>query len=185
MTTIIFAHPSHDSFNYAEVKAIEAKLAADGQPYRLIDLYVDGFNPVLSDAEITQQKHSLTDDPTVMAYQKALASSTMVIFVFPVWWGEMPAIMKGFFDRVMTPGFAYSRSSDGAVLPGLQIQRTMIITTSGAESVIFGPYIEGYFIPFTLATIGMNGAEWYNCGNVHRITREAHQQFIDNIISKL
>lgn len=182
MIAIIFAHPNHDSFNYAILRTITGKFDAEGRDYKVIDLYADGFDPVMTADELVCFASGRIKSDRIVAYQAILSAATEVFFVFPIWWGEAPAILKGFFDKVMQPGFAYH--NDGHTLsPGLSVSRTVIVTTSDAQSVMFGPYMEGYFIPYTLATIGMTGAEWYNCEDTDTGSRNHREAFLTQVES--
>ncbi len=103
---IVYAHPAASgSHNKLVRERVEAWLKARGIPYRLIDLYRDGFDPRLPESEWRDQHHP---DPKVKEYQEAVKEADALIFIYPVWWYTYPAILKGFFDRVFTPGFAYN-----------------------------------------------------------------------------
>ena len=182
MIAIIFAHPSHDSFNYAILRTVTDKLNAEGREYQVIDLYADRFDPVMNVGDLTHYESGGTESERISMYQDILSKSTVVFFIFPIWWGEAPAILKGFFDKVMQPGIAYHIGED-AIIPGLSVTRTVIITTSEAQSVIFSSYIEGFFIPYTLATIGLTGAEWYNCEDADTGSRNHREAFLARIAS--
>lgn len=182
MIAIIFTHPSHDSYNYAILHTVTGKFDAEGREYQVIDLYADGFDPVMKSDELIHFASGKIESERIRVYQEILSKATEVFFIFPIWWGEAPAMLKGFFDKVMQPGFAYH--NDGHTLsPGLQVGRTVIITTSDAQSEMFGSYIEGYFIPYTLSTIGLTGAEWYNCEDTDSGSRNHRDAFLTQINS--
>jgi len=96
---VILAQPKKAGFNRAIAEA--AASAADA---RLIDLYADGFDPVMPEEEIPRK---WSFDERTLAYQEALKASERLVFVHPDWWGGPPAILKGFLDRVLRPGVAY------------------------------------------------------------------------------
>lgn len=98
-TTIIYAHPYEKSFNHAILERVQALLDAKGQEYRLIDLYADGFNPVYTKEELALFREGKALDPLVLQYQQALKDSKRLIFIFPIWWADMPAIVKGSWTR--------------------------------------------------------------------------------------
>ena len=182
MIAIIFAHPSHDSFNYSILRAVTDKFNAEGHEYKVIDLYSDGFDPVMNAGDLTHYGAGGTESDLISMYQDILSKSTAVFFIFPIWWGEAPAILKGFFDKVMQPGFAYHIGAD-SIIPGLSVARTVIITTSEAQSVMFSSYMEGFFIPYTLATIGLTGTEWYNCEDADTGSSNHREAFLARIAS--
>ncbi len=108
---VVLAQPKREGFNRAIANAAASALAdvrasAEGGAgqVELIDLYADGFNPVMP-AEELPRKFSF-DDRT-LHYQEAVRAAHRLVFVHPDWWGGPPAIMKGFLDRVFRPGVAY------------------------------------------------------------------------------
>ncbi|MDR0698550.1 MAG: NAD(P)H-dependent oxidoreductase [Tannerella sp.] len=110
---IIFAHPNPASFNSSLVKALYNHLLNQGDEVKLRHLYELGFNPVLSADDFS----SIADNKTpkdIEIEQGYVKWSDHIIFVFPVWWGGMPAIMKGYIDRVFAEGFAYEYVADGS-----------------------------------------------------------------------
>ena len=129
-TTIVLAHPWHGSFNKAITNTVIQKLEAQGKAYTLIDLHKDGFNPVLQEQDLALYGQGKTTDTIALKYQEILKETAELIFVFPVWWYDLPAILKGFIDKVMLKDFAYIETKYG--LKGLltHIQKTTVITTS-------------------------------------------------------
>ena len=108
-----------------------------------------------------------------------------MIFQFPIWWMEAPAMLKGFFDKVMIPGFGYVKDEAGMLVPVLDIPETLVVTTSEAPTEVFTSYFEGYFIPFILGTVGMHGARWLNCPGMTTGTDADRMQFIETVLSRL
>ena len=121
---IVYAHPNHKGFVGALLDAFVDGLTQAGHSYTMSDLYQMGFNPVMSLAEYEResrydQSAPVADD--VAAEQAKLDAADAWAFVYPVWWTDCPAIMKGWFDRVWTVGWAYGPSpmtpnSDGQLV---------------------------------------------------------------------
>lgn len=115
---IVFAHPKKESFSHALVATLEEALKKKGYEVNVRDLYQMNFNPVLSgpDAIHIENGKFVRDNETfpedVQVEQKFIEESDLLIYVFPSWWNGMPAIMKGYVDRVFQHGFAYSFESD-------------------------------------------------------------------------
>lgn len=109
---IIYAHPNPKSFNHAILETIEAELKKAGGDYDVRDLYAIGFNPVLASGDFTgfQSGQIPADIKTEQNYVK---NADVLIFIHPVWWTGMPAILKGYIDRVMSFGFAYTYGPQG------------------------------------------------------------------------
>lgn len=132
-TLIVIAHPNLESFNQAIKDHLTTALEAQNHQVRVRDLYDLGFDPVLSPAELKQyedEEKAISVD--VKAEQEAILWADHIIFVYPTWWWSMPAILKGYFDRVFVPGFAFSVSEKGieGLLKG---KKAWIIQTTGSD----------------------------------------------------
>ena len=101
---IILAHPDKNSLNHFIADEIKSLLKNYKHKVILHDLYVEGFNPVMSYPEY-KQKFPLDD--LTQKHIKDVESSDGVIFIHPDWWGQTPAILKGWIDRVFRQGVAY------------------------------------------------------------------------------
>mgnify|MGYP002477326259 FL=1 len=136
--------------------------------YQVIDLNKVAFNPVLEEKDLALFSKGETTDPMVQKYQHMLMETDELVFIFPVWWFGIPAILKGFFDKVMLKDFAYIEGKTG--LKGLltHIKRTTVITTSELPTwylILFsGNPIKGTFIRSTLRGIGLKKVKWLNSG---------------------
>ena len=103
---VIYAHPNPKSFNAAILEQIERGLREGNHAVTVVDLYNDNFNPILIVNE--QHKRSqMRDDPDTVHYRELIQQAEHLIFIYPVWWYGTPAILKGFFDRVLASGFAF------------------------------------------------------------------------------
>lgn len=181
MVTIIFSHPWHGSFNHAILEAVKNKLESQKREYQVIDLVADGFNPLMTTDDLKGYSRGESPDPLVNKYISMLEKTDELFLIFPIWWGMMPANLKGFFDKVMLVGSAYSYTAEGAMVPGFQIGRTLIITTSQSPSIMFGQFIEGYFIPVLLNTVGITGTQWENCDQTAHGPKEHRDKFIERL----
>ncbi|MBU8541276.1 NAD(P)H-dependent oxidoreductase [Falsiroseomonas tokyonensis] len=129
---MIYCHPRPDSFAAALRDAARRALEAKGHEVELRDLYAEGFDPALS-AEERGRYHSVTDNLAgVEDHVASLQRADALLLVHPTWWYGMPAMLKGWFDRVWAPGVAF-RLGDGAITPLLtNIKRIGVITTYGS-----------------------------------------------------
>lgn len=131
---VIHAHPVPESFNSALCKVAVDTARAQGHEVRLIDLYAEGFNPVMS----AEERRAYHDDgpppPDVAPHIAALQWAEGLIFVYPTWWYAQPAMLKGWMDRVWRPGVTFTVPSSGAPMrPALSNVRLIgVITTFGA-----------------------------------------------------
>ena len=115
---VLFAHPLADSFNAALHRTVVEALRACGHDVDDCDLYAEGFNPVL-DAEERRHYHDETRNRTAVAgYVERLLAAEGLVLCHPTWCFGMPAILKGFLDRVLMPGVSFSLQ-DGRARPAL------------------------------------------------------------------
>lgn len=185
MTTIVYAHPNPKSFNHSILQSITSLLTANGDDYNVIDLYADGFNPVLTPRELELAQHGKTDDPLVKRYQEMLRNTGYIIFIFPIWWGMMPAMIKGFIDKVFMKGIVYDTTPEGAMLPMLSADPAIIITTSQEESAVLDEFFNSVFIPQVLNPVGINRVSWHNCDDTVNESDTRRKAFIDEILVNL
>ncbi|SNZ11375.1 Putative NADPH-quinone reductase (modulator of drug activity B) [Terribacillus aidingensis] len=193
MKTIIYAHPWKGSFNHAILSAITEDLKANGETFQVIDLYKDEFNPVFTAAELKLFNVGDTPYELVKEYQKKLNQATELIFIFPVWWWDLPAILKGFIDKVMLTGFAFLEDSKTNELKGLltNIKKTTIISTSTTDKLYIesqgGNAIQGVFINRTLADLGIKNeyTKWINFSGVNLTTDENRKLFLEEVPQRI
>jgi NAD(P)H dehydrogenase (quinone) len=128
MHLIIFAHPDNEkSHNAAILKHVQQRLKGDFKDFELIDLYADGFDPVLRLTRESEEKNALVE-----RYRGLVDKADYLIFIFPVWWQNIPAILKGFMDIVFSPGFAHDFDpQDGKLRQRLEGKKAIVINTYG------------------------------------------------------
>ncbi len=185
MTTIVYCHPYEKSYNHGVLQAITDRFTAEGREYDVINLYGEGFNPVLDSANLALYSKGETLDEQVKRYQQALKTTDHIILIFPIWWGMMPAMLKGFIDKVFLKGTVYDTTPEGALMPCLDIEKTTLITTSEEDSEIIGPFMEGYFTPLVLNTVGMNGVKWFNCDHISSGSAAHRNEFLASVLDYL
>lgn len=119
---VVHAHPEPTSFTAELCRVAESTLQQLGHEVEISDLYAEGFDPVAGRHDFTttadpdrfhyqsEQHHASRHDgfaPDLVREQQRTADADMIVFTFPLWWGGVPAILKGWFDRVLAYGFAY------------------------------------------------------------------------------
>jgi len=146
-TLVILAHPQKGSFNHAIAGIATAKLSENGHEVIYHDLYAEKFDPILFGEEIPKDAEL---DPMIEKYCKEISNADGIIIIHPNWWGQPPAILKGYIDRVIRAGVAYEflEGDDGEGVPnGLLNAETAIVfnTTNTArerELKVFGDPLE-------------------------------------------
>ena len=188
-TTIIYAHPYEQSFNHAILQRVRELLESKGEAYKLIDLYADGFNPAYTKEELALFNQGKALDPLVLHYQEILKKTDRLIFIFPIWWADMPAIVKGFEDKVFLKTLAYNPTPTGIKGCLTQIREAVVITTSTAPTwylkFFCGNVIGKTMIGHTLKGIGAGSGRWINFGGMDKSTAQARQSFLDKLSDKL
>jgi NAD(P)H dehydrogenase (quinone) len=99
-TLIVSAHPNPFSFNAAVRRALADSLATAGHEVRHSDLYESGFDPTLTGQELLDSFHGGETPLDVKAEQDKISWANLICFIYPTWWMSMPAVMKGYIDRV-------------------------------------------------------------------------------------
>ncbi len=130
--SLILGHPRKDSFCHAIADTAATTLRANGHLVAFHDLYREGFNPLVAAEESLTR---VSDDPLVEQHCAELRGAEGLIVVHPNWWGQPPAILKGWIDRVIRPGVAYQLAvgADGARTTHvglLRVRTALVFNTS-------------------------------------------------------
>lgn len=184
-TTILYAHPYEKSFNHAILSRVIQTLEKQGVDYQVIDLYKDGFNPVYSASELALYAKGKTLDPLIQQYQDQLLETNRLVLIFPIWWNGAPAILKGFFDKVLLKEFAYSKSKSGMLQGKLrQIQEAYVFTTSESPTLhlktLAGNPVRK-MNQMILKAIGIKRIHSQHLGRIKQVSPEKCQAFLDKI----
>lgn len=129
---IVFAHPNEKSFNGAVMNIVKNVLSAEKAETRVKDLYRMQWNPLLTTGDL-EQLYNGQVPPDIGAEQNDIRWADVLFFVYPIWWFEQPAILKGWLDRVFSHGFAYRMTETGMVEGLLKGKRAVVLTTSGSD----------------------------------------------------
>ncbi len=100
---VILAHPSQNSFCHALAETYQKSAQETGHDVQFIALSNLQFDPILHEAYQTIQ----TLEPDLIAAQQAIQWAEHLVFIYPIWWGGVPALLKGFIDRIFLPNFAF------------------------------------------------------------------------------
>lgn len=126
---IIYSHPNPNSLNSYLKNVLVELLESNNNEVMVRDLYALNFNPVLSLEDMAGQRHGLVAKD-VKLEQDLITWADCITFIHPIWWTGLPAIMKGYIDRVFSYGFAYRY--DQGIQKGLLVgKKTIIINTHG------------------------------------------------------
>lgn len=153
----IIAHPVPTSFNHAIKREVAAGLIDAGHTVQIADLYAEGFQPAMIEADFAQFAGEPLP-PAVQAEQARVEWSDAMIFIFPLWWWSLPAMMKGWIDRVMSYGFAWKDPSDPDS-GGMRHRKIIVMITAGDDAE--GLAKRGYD---TALHTQLNVGTWNYCG---------------------
>jgi NAD(P)H dehydrogenase (quinone) len=129
---IVYAHPNSGSLNHFFKQTVLESLQESGEEIAIRDLNEINFNPVLSLEDMNGQRMGTVADD-VQTEQDFITWADRIIFIYPIWWTGMPAIMKGYIDRVFSYGFAY-RYDQGVQKGLLTGKKTIIINSHGKSN---------------------------------------------------
>lgn len=189
-TVIVYAHPYEKSFN-AAILAETCRLLEDkGRRFRVLDLYRDGFNPVYSKEELALFNQGKALDERVLEYQAALRNCNRLIFIFPIWWADMPAVVKGFLDKVFLKNLTYAENKVGLLEGRLtNIEEATVISTSTAPTwylkYFCGNVITKAMLNHTLKGVGVQKRRWINCGKANKENHEYRVRFLQKLADYL
>ncbi|OGP90435.1 MAG: NAD(P)H dehydrogenase [Deltaproteobacteria bacterium RBG_19FT_COMBO_43_11] len=145
--SVILAHPDSQSFNHAIAQTAVGAIKANGHKVFFHDLYKEKFDPLLN-CEETAQDSILP--AVIRKHCEAIAEADGIVIVHPNWWGQPPAILKGWVDRVLRPGVAYEflegDSGEGIPKGLLKARAALVFNTSNTdaqrEKNVFGDPLE-------------------------------------------
>lgn len=166
-TLIITAHPSQAGHSHIIAHTYKTEREKLGHIAEILDLYApENFLPFLSFENMRTDwpKSNLID-----SMKEKVQRADEIVFVHPIWWGFIPAVMKNFIDIIIQAGFAYHFSKEGKVIPHFTDKTTKIFATSGGPTWFyltpFSPF-KNMWKKFILGFIGMKVKEIKICGNM-------------------
>ena len=130
---VVHSHPLTDSYNHALFRIIVDQLQ-DRHQVIATDLYRERFSPVMTEAERRSYYQPAYAEEEVAHLVGQLRQADGIIFCFPHWWFSMPAMLKGYFDRVWAPGTAFAHDLNGGRIEPLltNIKLFGVVTTYGS-----------------------------------------------------
>lgn len=155
----VYAHPNPASFNHAILETVVKVFLAKGHACTVRDLYGIRFDPILGPADFEAiQKGSAR--PDVADEQQFIKEAELLVLIHPIWWFSMPAILKGWIDRVLSFGFAYTVTDQGPA-PLLRGKKAAIFNTTGGTEEVYeqGGFQTALRASLETGTLGFCGIE--------------------------
>ncbi|MDQ6529931.1 NAD(P)H-dependent oxidoreductase [Flavobacterium sp. LHD-85] len=129
---IVYSHPSKKSYTFQVLERLKSVLAKENWNIEISDLYASNFESDLSEAEYEREGFAKTQLPIpqdVLNEQEKIEKADCIIFLYPVWWSDCPAKLKGWFDRVYSVGYAYGQNETSRKMK--TIPYGLVICTAG------------------------------------------------------
>jgi putative NADPH-quinone reductase len=185
-TLILYCHPWEGSYNFAFLKAITKGLEKRNVSYEILDLVLDGFNPVMTEADLAVYRKGAFVDPKVGEYQEKLMRAEEIIIITPIWWGMPPAILKGFFDKVFLPHWAYETSDSGLLQGKLtHIKKATVISTMNSPQFYYNLFLKSplknSMILGTLKACGVQNIKWISFPNVLKQKQGIREKWLNKL----
>jgi NAD(P)H dehydrogenase (quinone) len=184
--SVILAHPDPGSFNHAIAQTAVEQLEKNGHNVFFHDLYGEGFDPLLAAKEIPEDAPL---PPAVRAHCEEIGEADGIIIVHPNWWGQPPAILKGWIDRVIRPGVAYQflegDSGEGIPKGLLRAKAAIVLNTSNTEpergKSVFGDPLETIWKNCVFGLCGVNIFRRRTFSTVITSTEAQRRRWLDDV----
>ncbi|MCH4053575.1 MAG: NAD(P)H-dependent oxidoreductase [Atopobiaceae bacterium] len=179
---VVYCHPYEGSFCHAVKESVVAGVERAGDECEVCDLHADGFDPAMHAADLKVYSKGEFADPLVGTYQDQLRRADRLVLVAPMWWSDIPAMLKGWIDKVMLEGFSWVQ--DGGPIRGCltNIRRVDLYSTSAKATEYtvehLGDAIKKMLLDGTFKEIGIMENGWHNLGSIGDSTLEQRQAWL-------
>jgi putative NADPH-quinone reductase len=184
--SVILAHPDEMSFNHAISRTVVEQLQTNGHSISFHDLYAENFDPLLLADEI----HKNAVLPAVIRdHCEEIRQAEGIVIIHPNWWGQPPAVLKGWIDRVIRPGTAYEflegDSGEGIPKGLLKAKAAVVFNTSNTmperERHIFGDPLETIWRNCVFGLCGVATFHRQTFSVVVTSTESERKHWLDNV----
>lgn len=184
--SVILAHPNKESFNHAIAKVVVNTLKKKKHKVYFHDLYEEEFDPLLPLEEI--EEDAILPD-LIMSYCEEISISDGIVIVHPNWWGQPPAILKGWIERVMRPNIAYQfldgDSGEGVPVGMLKAKTAVVFNTSNTpverEQEVFGDPLDSLWGRCVFEFCGVKDFYRRNFGVIITSTDKERKKWLEEV----
>lgn len=185
---IVYAHPNRESFTYAVLEQLQNGLERGQHEVHTVDLYGEAFDPVLV-INAEKRRRDLVHDPYTERYRSLIAAADHLIFVYPVWWHSMPAILRGFIERTFVSGFAYSFQGKSAnrLLPQGLLRGKSVWCVYTLDAPRFVAWCDPGWLSIRYSILwycGLRKIKRFYLPGVKRTSPESRRQWLDHLYEK-
>lgn len=172
---LINGHPSGESFSAALLKSYKLGAEKKGAECEILDIRAMSFNPILADDYKKREVMGLEED--VLKAQQLIQWADHLVFAYPTWWGSMPALTKGFVDRVFLPGFAFKhRKGKNFPVKLLKEKSIRLLVTMDAPKwwfyIVYGAAQYRMLRQLVFGYVGFNPVKFSTYGSVRKSTEK-------------
>jgi putative NADPH-quinone reductase len=184
-TLVILAHPYAKSFCHALYERVVLALEQAGHTVDRLHLDGEAFDPVMRGADLAVYAKGESADPAVAAYQARIDAAQQLVFIFPIWWEVMPALLKGFVDKVFTKGWAYEPARLGVQGHLGHVRRAVVVTTMNtpkwAYRWLYGDAVQRTLVRGTLRKCGVRKVQWVALSPVSHVTHARREAWLNQV----
>ncbi|MBS1175064.1 MAG: putative dehydrogenase [Burkholderiaceae bacterium] len=184
-TLVILAHPYSKSYCHALYNKVVQQLEQAGHIVDCLHLDEENFDPIMRSADLAVYARSQSADPAVPLYQARIDAAQQLVFIFPIWWEIMPALLKGFIDKVFTNGWAYEPSKHGVKGLLTHIQRAVVVTTMNtpkwAYRWLYGNAVQRALVRGTLRKCGVRNVKWVALSPISYVKNAQRQKWLNRV----
>ena len=134
---VVVANPDPASLSQAVTQALAEGVAAAGHSVEIADLAKEGFDPRFSLNDLAVHRREIAPPADIAFEQARIGRADALVLVYPVYWWSMPAILKGWIDRVFSNGWAYDAAPEGKVVKRLRRLRVHLVGVAGTDAGTF------------------------------------------------
>ncbi|WHY55905.1 NAD(P)H-dependent oxidoreductase [Peribacillus simplex] len=127
---VIYTYPNHESLSHAFLEKVikGSKENSNIKGLQVLDLYEEGFNPLLEFNE-HKRRRNMHRDPQLEKYRNQITWADKIVFIYPIWWGRPPAMLMGYIDQLFSANFAY-RDKKGLFPEGLLKGKSVVCVST-------------------------------------------------------
>lgn len=140
---VVVAHPDPASLSHAVAKALADGVSGAGHSVEIADLAKEGFDPRFSLNDLAVHRREIAQPADIAAEQARVDRADALVLVYPIYWWSMPALMKGWIDRVFANGWAYEELEDMKTVKKLEHLPVHLVALAGADMRTFARH--GYY----------------------------------------
>lgn len=189
-TIIVYNHPYKGSFCNAILESVKKGALKAGHEVDIIDLDSDRFNPIMKEEDLLAFRNHQATDEQAIGYINRIKQADHLVLIFPIWWELMPAMTKGFIDKVIFPGSTYSYTKSGYGMQTMlnKLKSTTVITTMNTPKVmykfIYGNAIKKALIKGTFKKSGCKNVEWISFNMVKASSEKTRKRWLNKVENK-